>query len=140
MPKATAPDAEQLVNDYADFINGDFSKQDALSESYRVYGPGLPEEGLQGRDSYSEYVQSFLDAFPDLQYRVDEMLASDEVMMSEWTVTGTHEGEFNGIPPTGRKFEINTMATHLITDGKLQEERGYFNPQDVLAQLGVTDE
>ena len=68
------------------------------------------------------------------------MLASDEVIRSPWTVTGTHEGEFNEIAPTGRKFEINTMAKHLITDGKLQEERGYFDPQDVLAQLGVTDE
>ena len=101
MTKATSPDAEQLVNDYAEFINGDFSKQDALSESYRAYGPNLPEEGLQGRDSFSEYVQSFSDAFPDLRYTIDEMLASDEVIMSEWTVTGTHEGEFNEIPPLG---------------------------------------
>lgn len=140
MTKATSPDAEQLVNDYARFINGNLSKQDVLSESYRVYGPVLPEEGLQGRNSFTAYVQSFFDAFPDLQFTVDEMFASDEVIMSEWTVTGTHEGEFNEITPTGRKVEINTMAKHLITDGKLQEERGYFDPQNILAQLGVTDE
>ncbi len=139
MPKATAPDAEQLVHDYADLLNGDFSKLDVLSKSYTFYGPGVPEEGLT-RDAFEEYVRGNREAFPDLEYTVDEMLASDEVIMSEWTVTGTHEGEFNGIPPTGRKIEFNTMGTQRITDGKIGEERGYYDPQEMLAQLGVTDD
>ena len=139
MPKATSPDAEQLVNDYADLLNGDFSKLDVLSQSYAYYGPGLPEEGLT-RDAFEEFIRGNREVFPDLQYTVDEILASDEVIMSEWTVTGTHEAEFNGIPRTGRKIEFNTMGKQLITDGKIQEEWGYYDPQVMLAQLDVTDE
>ena len=139
MPKATSPDGEQLLNDYVDLLNGDFSKLDVLSKSYTFYGPGVPEEGLN-RDAFEEFIRGNREVFPDLQYTVDEMLASDEVIMSEWTVTGTHEAEFNGIPPTGRKIEFNTMATQRITDGKIQEEWGYYDPQEMLSQLGVTEE
>ena len=139
MAEDATPDVEQLVSDYEDLLNGDFSKLDVLSRSFTFYGPGMPEEGLD-REAFEEYVRGNRDAFPDLQFTIDEMLASDTVIMSEWTVTGTHEGEFNGIPPTGRKVEFNTMTKHLITDGKIHEELGYYDPQEMLSQLGVTDE
>jgi len=139
MTEEAPPDAEQIISDYEDLLNGDFSKLDVLSESYALYGPTAPEEGFD-RDALEELIRENLKGFPDGQYTVDEMLASAEVIMSEWTITGTHEGEFNGIPPTGRKVEYKTMSKQLIEDGKIQEEWGYLDPQEILSQLGVTDE
>lgn len=129
---------EQLISDYEDLLNGDFSKLDVLSESYTLHGPTAPEEGLD-RDGLEELVRENLKGFPDGQFSVDEMLASEEVVMSDWTITGTHEGEFNGIPPTGREVEYKTMSKQRIENGKIQEEWGYLDPQEILSQLGVTD-
>lgn len=60
--------------------------------------------------------------------------------MGEFTLTGTHDGEFQGIPPTDREVEIKTMSKFEISDGKVQEQWGYLDPQSLMAQLGVTDE
>ena len=60
--------------------------------------------------------------------------------MSEWLVTGTHDGEFNEIPPTGREIEMKTMGKLNIADGKIQKEWGYYDSQSLMAQLGVNDE
>lgn len=93
---------EQLVNDMFAFYNGDFSKQDVFAESVKFVDP-LAE--LQGRDELEAFVREMRTAFPDLQLTWTNMLASDEMVMVEWTVTGTHEGEFNGIPPNGNEIE-----------------------------------
>ena len=139
MTEATPQDVEQLVSDNVDLLNGDYSKLDVLSESYTYHGPGLPEEGIQGREPYRDFLQTFHDAFSDLEYAITDMLASEEVVMTEWTVMGTHDGEFNEIQPTGRTFEIHTMSKQVIQDGKIQEEWGYYDPSVLMAQLGVEE-
>lgn len=139
MTEAT-PDVEQLVSEYVDLLNGDYSKLDILSESYSYHGPGLPEEGIQGREPYRGFLQTFHDGFSDLEYAITDLLASDEVVMAEWMVTGTHDGEFNEIPPTGREIEMNTMGKMQIADGQIQEEWGYYDPNNLMTQLGITDE
>jgi steroid delta-isomerase-like uncharacterized protein len=136
----TPPDVQQLMSDYVDLLNGDDSKLNVLSQSYRYHSSGLPEEGIQGRDAYRDYIQTLHEAFPDIEYAITDMVASDEVVMSEWTVTGTHDGQFSGIPPTGRTIEMHTMAKEVIKDGQIQEEWGYTDTNELMAQLGVRDE
>jgi len=139
MPRATTPDVEQLVSDYEDLLSGDASKLDVVSESFTYYGPGMPEDGLQGRDAYGEFLQSHRGAFPDLTVTVESGLADGEVTMQEWTMVGTHEGEFNGLAPTDRVIEMKTMSKTTIADGKIQEVREYYDPQEFMGQLGVSE-
>jgi len=61
---ATTPDVKPLVSDYEDLLSGDASKLNVVSESFTYYGPGMPEDGLQGRDAYGEFLQSHRGAFP----------------------------------------------------------------------------
>jgi steroid delta-isomerase-like uncharacterized protein len=140
MTNTPGQDVEQLMSDYVDLLNGDDSKLDVLSESYRYHSSGLPKEGIQGREAYRDYNQTLHEAFPDIEYTITDMLASDEVVMSEWTVTGTHDGEFSGIPPTGRTIEMHTMAKEVIEDEQIQEEWGYTDMNELMVQLGITDE
>jgi steroid delta-isomerase-like uncharacterized protein len=112
---------------------------DVVSASFDYYGPEAPDDGVHGRDAFEAYLRELLAAFPDHHITVDEMLAGDEVVMIEWTSTGTHEGEFN-IPPTGREFEISGMSKGLISDENVAEGRGYYDRQKVLEQLGLTKE
>lgn len=139
MGEATT-DIEQLMDDYEDVWNGDFSKLDVVSESFEYYAPEVPEEGVHGPDGFEAYLRELLDGFPDATITLGEMLAGDEVVMVEWTATGTHEGEFNGIPPTEREADITGMSKVLISDGKVTEERGYYDYNKLFEQLGLTEE
>jgi len=56
----------------------------------------------------------------------------------EFTITGTHDGELEGIPPTGRKLELRGMEKFRVVDGKIQEMRAYFDPQEIPEQLDLT--
>jgi predicted ester cyclase len=55
--------------------------------------------------------------------------------MYDATLTMTHEGEFDGIPPTGREVEVREMAKYHVADGKIQEYRVCFDQQAVFEQL-----
>ena len=67
------------------------------------------------------------------------MLSRDGVVMIEWTVTATHEGEFNGIPATNREIELRGMSKTSIRDGEIVEDRVYHDFHAFLEQLGLTD-
>lgn len=137
MAGEATPEVEPLLNEYVNLLNGNYSNLDILSESYRYHGPGLSDEGIRGRESYRDFLQTFHDAFSNLEYVITDMLASEHVVMAEWRVTGTHDGKFNEIPPTGREIEMQTMGKIHISNGKIQEEWGYYDPNSLVAQLGV---
>lgn len=140
MAKTTPSDVASLMNDYTVLWNGDFSKLDRVAESVSVYHHAAPDGVIHGREALEGFVSEFHTAFPDFHLTVDDWIHSDSVVMKEWTMTGTHEGEFNGIPPTGREIESTGMAKILITDSKVQEDRLYYNPQVMVEQLGLTEE
>lgn len=128
------------MNDYVNLWNGDFSKLDVVSESVTVYDPGVPDGELHGRDAVEKHIKELHAAFPDFQIALEDTLASDELIMGEWTATGTHEGEFNGIPPTGREIDLTGMDKIRVRNGAVQEHRIYFNLQEMFEQLGLTEE
>jgi predicted ester cyclase len=71
---------------------------------------------------------------------VNGILADEHLVMTESTVTGTHDGEFDGIPPTYREIEFPEMATFVVEQGRVEEERAYDDHHEVLRQLGLVDE
>ena len=122
------------MNDYGDLLNGDSSKLSALSGSFRYHAPGMPEEGL-GQAGFEEYLSGASQRFSDLKVTLENGLVGDGITMQEWKMVGTHDGEVDGIPPTGRVMELSTMSTTVIADGKIQEVREYFDQQELLSQL-----
>ena len=60
--------------------------------------------------------------------------------MTEWTGSGTHEGEFNGFPPTGRTFEHRGMSKFVIANSRIEEERMYYDPREIAEQLGFLED
>jgi steroid delta-isomerase-like uncharacterized protein len=102
--------------------------------------PALPEGELHGREAFGAYLREVRSAFPDWHVVADDMLAGDGIVMKEWTVTGTHEGEYKGVPPTGREIEFKRMARDVITDGKVEGHRLYYDPQEIPEQLGFTED
>ena len=132
MAQATTQDAEQLMNDYLALRRGDLSKLDVLAESFVFH---QPTEDVHGPDGLVAMMEEIDRAFPDGTLEVHERLVGDDLAFWEWTMTGTHEGEFNGLEPTGRTVEVTGLSKTTMADGKIQENWAYFDAQDLLAQL-----
>ncbi|MDS0476835.1 ester cyclase [Natrinema sp. 1APR25-10V2] len=140
MAETTTSELESLMSDYTALWNGDFSKLDAVAESVDVYHHAAPDGEIHGREALEAFIREFHSGFPDFNITVDEWISSNGIVMKEWTMTGTHEGEFTGIPPTGHEIESTGMAKILVADGKVQEDRLYYNPQVTIEQLGLIDD
>jgi steroid delta-isomerase-like uncharacterized protein len=85
-------------------------------------------------------MRGILSGFPDLHVAVTDMVSSENTVMYEATLTMTHEGEFEGIPPTGRKLEIREMATVEVADGTVEAHRVYYDNRETRRQLGLVEE
>jgi predicted ester cyclase len=77
------------------------------------------------------------EAFPDLHFTVEDQIAAGDRVVTRWAGTGTHEGEFQGIPPTGRKVRISGIDIDRFASGKVVECWPEVNELGLLQQLGV---
>jgi steroid delta-isomerase-like uncharacterized protein len=73
----------------------------------------------QMRDAVTRGCMTYLDAFPDLHIAVDEMIAEDDRVFVRSTMTGTHDGEYKGIAPTGRNVATDCAEVFRLQDGKI---------------------
>ena len=139
MARATT-DAEQVATDYVELWNDRSFERipDLVSESFVHVDPDGSE--VHGRDGMEAYIRGILAGFPDLHVSVTEMISSGDTVMYEATLTMTHEGEFEGIPPTGRELEIREMATIEVVDGTVEAHRVYYDSRETLRQLGLEEE
>jgi steroid delta-isomerase-like uncharacterized protein len=58
-------------------------------------------------------------AFPDLQMRIEDVVAEGDRVVVRLTVTGTHRGLFRGVPATGRAVSFGAIRIYQLTDGKV---------------------
>jgi predicted ester cyclase len=61
---------------------------------------------------------AYFDAFPDLHISIDELVAEGDKVFCRSTMTGTHDGEYKGIPPTGRHIASESAEVFRVADGK----------------------
>src|SRR5215203_7274201 len=76
-------------------------------------------------------------AFPDWHSSVEEMFVDGDRVVERWTGRGTHRGEFQGIPPTGRRVAVPGTVYYRILNGRIVEFRGQFDRMSLMQQLGV---
>ena len=76
-------------------------------------------------------------AFPDWHSTVEEMLVEGDRIVERWTGRGTHQGEFQGIAPTGKSVAVPGVVFYRISGGKIAEFRGRFDQMSLMQQLGV---
>jgi steroid delta-isomerase-like uncharacterized protein len=92
---------------------------------------------IKGRPAFVRYVEQTRAAFPDWHNQVDELIAADEKVVARLTWTGTHQGEFLGIPPTGRTVTYVGAAIFRVRHGKIQEGWVVGDTQELWRALGV---
>ena len=90
-----------------------------------------------GAAEVSGYYREGRAAFPDQRNELIAMHHSDDAVIVEANLYGTHDGPFRGLPPTGRKFEMRFCAIFVFEADRLVCERVYFDSGTVLRQLGI---
>jgi steroid delta-isomerase-like uncharacterized protein len=96
--------------------------------------PGL--EG-SGRARYRASIEKMRAAFPDYRNPLDFVIAEDAFAVSYGRSTGTHRGEFYGIPPTGRTIDVPTFGILRFENGQAVERWGFADNLVMMQQLGL---
>jgi steroid delta-isomerase-like uncharacterized protein len=89
------------------------------------------------REETIEFIKMVFMAFPDVNWNVKELSAIGDRVIVWNIVTGTHEGEFQGIPGTGNKIEVSSILMLRIRNGKIIEEREEADMLGLMQQLGM---
>jgi steroid delta-isomerase-like uncharacterized protein len=99
--------------------------------------PNQPQPS-RGPEEIARYVAEVRAGFPDFELQINDTVAQNNRLALHWTCTGTHRGEFQGIAPTGRRINISGLSMERIENGKLAEDRVYFDRLTLFEQLGVS--
>ena len=95
--------------------------------------PGTPR-GLMGA---KQTITMYLTAFPDLHFTVEDIIAEGDKVVTRLTVHGTQQGEFMGIPPTGKQATTTAIDINRLVGGKSIEHWLQMDTLSLLQQLGV---
>lgn len=106
-----------------------------VAEDFHEQNPP-PGQG-PGRQGLRDFLVSMFVAFPDLRWDVKQSVAADGCV-AVWSVwSGTHRGEFMGIPATGRTVAVEAWTMDTLRDGLLVESRILMDAMGMLTQLGA---
>ena len=108
-------------------------RQDMYAPEFVVHSP----EADMHLEAYMKYSIARLNAFPDWNCTIEDMVAEGDKIVARMTYRGTHKGEFQGIPATGKKIEVRGVAIARLTGGKFVEGWGYYDRLGMMQQLGV---
>ena len=95
--------------------------------------PGIPP----GREAPKALFTMLHSAFPDIKATIEHLIAEGDKVVLHMTWTGTHKGEFMGIPPTGKRIAINVIDILGVAEGKFTAHWGVMDSMAMMQQLGV---
>jgi steroid delta-isomerase-like uncharacterized protein len=94
-------------------------------------GQGPDLEGLKAT------LRGMRSAFPDLYFSVEEQIADGDKVLTRFEWTGTHRGEFIGIPATGRSVKVWGMVIDRLEESRIKDTRIIMDMLGLMMQLGV---
>ena len=99
-----------------------------------------PDSQLKGIGQLAELIQAFRGAFPDLSLQINDFFSSNDRTCTAFTLKGTHEQEFMGIPATNKSVEVYGMVLSRIQDNKIVEDKELLDNLTFFQQLGIVPE
>ena len=106
------------------YNQGDLQAADEIMAADFVNHNPAPGEAA-GREGFEAFVAYLRRAFADFQITVEDQIAEGDKVVTRFTISGRHAGEFAGFPPSGKLVSVPAMALHRIVDGQIRE--GWFN-------------
>jgi steroid delta-isomerase-like uncharacterized protein len=118
------------------FRAGDLATIDELCDPGVVDHNPAPDQDptLAG---FRQKVAGFRSIFPDLEYDLQDIIASGDTVATRWVVTGSLQQEFMGIPATGQTIRVEGMNFYRLEDGRLTDIWTQFDGVGMMQQLGA---
>ncbi len=125
------------------FIDGMNAQDDSFID--RLVDPNYiehdPEPGqAPGAEGLRDLMKMLFSGFPDIKGTVNQMVAEGDVVAVALTTSGTHNGDFMGIPATGKKISITEVHMVRLSGGKMVEHWGLADGMTMMQQLGQMPE
>ncbi|MBP0615783.1 ester cyclase [Jiella sp. KSK16Y-1] len=123
---------------FVQFINTADEKlgEELIAPNAEFYVP-FQSEPLVGPRGWLKAVEVMRGGFPDVQWTLEELVVEGEKIAARYTMRGTHEGTFFGVPATGKKIAIQTMNFYAMANGKIVGERGQPDLLGLMQQIGA---
>ena len=90
-----------------------------------------------GREGLKQVFTAFGSAFPDMKGTLDDQVAEGDKVVSRMTFTGTHQGDYLGMPATGKSFSIEAVEIFRFEGGMIAERWGQADRIGMMQQLGL---
>jgi steroid delta-isomerase-like uncharacterized protein len=143
MASFSAEEQEQKNEDVAYQLFEAHNRQDiekmgqlvsSSNNNYSFHLPGMPPMDWNG---HKQLLAALFNAFPDFYHKLEDVVAEGDRVAVRFTITATHRGEFQGIPPTGKQISIGGTDFLTIVGGKITEEWVSVDMMGWMQQLGV---
>jgi steroid delta-isomerase-like uncharacterized protein len=110
------------------------SVDEFLAPDYVSHAPGDPELS-RGPQDIKQIVRAYHSAFPDINFTVEKQVAEGDMVVTRWIASGTHRGEFMGIPPSGRRIYVSGMSMDRISRGRIVENWNNWEALEMMRQI-----
>ena len=119
---------------------GNLDLADEIFDRYISHqSDGRTEE--RGPEDVKHFISEFRQAFPDFRSVIEDQIAEGDKVVTRWKAGGTHQGEFRGIPPTGKTVTVTGIGIFRFSDeGKVVESWDNMDQLGMMQQLGVIPE
>lgn len=107
-----------------------------IADTHAISDPTVAG-GAVGPSAYRRQVERFLTGLPDLHFEVDDTITENDKLVVYWTISGTHRGEFLGVPPTNKKVSFSGITINQIRSGKIIESTVIWDGLGLLEQFGI---
>jgi len=121
---------EELNKGNAEIIN------ELCAPEYLFYSPSINPKPMSREETFG-FIKMIFGAFPDVNWRIEKLFVAGDTAIIWNVVTGTHQGEFAGIPSTGNRVEVSSILLWRLKDGKIIEEREEADYLGLMQQLGM---
>lgn len=123
---------------YDEFVSqGSDAALDELVVEDVIENEELPADVPEGREAVRAMFGMFREAFPDLKAEVITMVAEGDRVVAHGAFSGTQEGEWMGVPSSGKSFRSEVMDMFRFEDGKIAEHWGVMDQMGMMVQLGA---
>ncbi len=138
MKNKDAKSNKEIIREYIELVLNEGRSDkiaDYISEDYaEVHGGKRYELGVNGA---CDHIAGVRETYPDIQMVVDRQISEGEWVVTSYTMSGTHMGEWLGIKPTGKRITVTGVNIDRVVNGKIIEHGGAANLLEPMLSIGA---
>ena len=134
--EAQMSDPKALLAQFGEkvLVGKDFTALDSLMrEDYIQHNPLVGK----GRKGFQDFFEAWFKASPDFKFELKQIVSEGDKVWAYGTYSGTHKGDWLGIPATGKSYKFDAVDIFRVEDGKLAEHWDVMDVYGLFKQLGV---